>query len=82
VADAAAGRPHRDVFMAGFELPTAAGFQDWLEQERARLGGLYLRSLWRLAEAAEADGRVRTAPSRGSAACSTRTRSTSARIGG
>jgi DNA-binding SARP family transcriptional activator len=54
--DAAAGRPHRDVFMAGFELPTAAGFQDWLEQERARLGGLYLRSLWRLAEAAEADG--------------------------
>ena len=54
--DAAAGRPHRDVFMAGFDLPTAAGFQDWLEQERARLGGLYLRSLWRLAEAAEADG--------------------------
>lgn len=54
--DAAVGRPYRDVFMAGFDLPTAAGFQDWLEQERARLGGLYLRSLWRLAEAAEADG--------------------------
>jgi len=50
---AAGGRHHREVFMAGFELPSAAGFQDWMEQERTRLGGLYLRTLWRLAEAAE-----------------------------
>jgi DNA-binding SARP family transcriptional activator/predicted ATPase len=51
---AAGARPHREVFMAGFDLPAAAGFQDWLEQERGRLGGLYLRTLWRLAESAEA----------------------------
>ena len=50
---AAAGRHHRDVFMAGFDLPSAVGFQDWMEQERARLGGIYLRTLWRLAESAE-----------------------------
>ncbi|MFO8148733.1 MAG: BTAD domain-containing putative transcriptional regulator [Trueperaceae bacterium] len=51
---AGGGRHHRDVFMAGFELPAAAGFVDWMEQERGRLGGLYLRTLWRLAESAEA----------------------------
>ncbi len=51
---AAGARQHRDVFMAGFDLPSAVGFQDWLEQERTRLGGLYLRTLWRLAEVAEA----------------------------
>ncbi|MBW6456409.1 MAG: hypothetical protein K0A98_11050, partial [Trueperaceae bacterium] len=51
---AAGGRQHREVFMAGFDLPAAPGFQDWLEQERVRLGGLYLRTLWRLAAAAEA----------------------------
>ena len=51
---AARGRHHRDVFMAGFDLPAEAGFQDWMEQERGRLGGLYLRTLWRLAESAEA----------------------------
>jgi DNA-binding SARP family transcriptional activator len=51
---AAGGRHHREVFMAGFDLPAAAGFQDWLEQERGRLGGLYLRTLWWLAESAEA----------------------------
>ena len=51
---AADGRHHRDVFMAGFDLPAAAGFRDWMEQERGRLGGLYLRTLWRLAESAEA----------------------------
>ncbi len=51
---AAGGRHHREVFMTGFDLPAAVGFQDWLEQERGRLGGLYLRALWRLAESAEA----------------------------
>jgi DNA-binding SARP family transcriptional activator/tetratricopeptide (TPR) repeat protein len=51
---AAGGRPHRDVFMAGFDLPSAVGFQDWLEHERSRLGGLYLHTLWRLAEGSEA----------------------------
>ena len=49
----AAGRHHRDVFMAGFHLPSTVGFQDWMEQERARLGALYLRALWHLAETAE-----------------------------
>jgi len=54
--DGAAGRPHRDVFMAGFELPAAMRFQDWLEEERARLGSLYLRTLWGLAGAEELGG--------------------------
>jgi len=53
---AAAGRPHREAFLAGFDLPGAAGFREWLEQERGRLGSLYLDVVWRLADAAEVAG--------------------------
>ncbi len=50
---AAAGRSHREVFMAGFDLPRAVGFQEWLELERGRLGSAYLGAVWQLVRQAE-----------------------------
>lgn len=58
---AAALARHRDDFLAGFTLPDAPQFTDWLEAERERVRLLAVRGYTRLARAAEMRGDVAAA---------------------
>ena len=48
-------------FLAGFYLPQAAGFEEWLEAERSRLAALHRTSLEHSADALERAGDLRAA---------------------
>ncbi len=48
-------------FLAGFYLPQAPGFEEWLEGERSRFAGLHRKSLEHVAEELEREGDVRGA---------------------
>jgi DNA-binding SARP family transcriptional activator len=43
-------------FLDGFYLGESAGFEEWVETERARFAGEYTRALYQLAKEAEASG--------------------------
>lgn len=53
--DAAFALYHGDL-LPGFFVSDAAGFEDWLERERRRLGGLAEAAAWELAARSEAAG--------------------------
>lgn len=52
---------YRGDFLPGFYLSEASGFEDWLERERRRLGGLAEAAAWQMATRSQAVGDHRTA---------------------
>ncbi len=47
---------YRGPFLDGFYLGESVGFEEWVETERARLAGEYMRALYQLAKDAQASG--------------------------
>ena len=56
-------RLYRGELLPGFHIGGAAGFEEWLERERARLRESASRAAWKLAEREEEAGRIASATS-------------------